>query len=216
MTAARDALKHDLLALIAEIDAGAAEGSDVVPMIDQLARLSPIPDPNNHLSAVAGSWTTLYAAFGAGRSKGKTHQDDSTLAIQTFKSFPDTPIRVKEILQEIGLETDAYNNVVRFETVEGACAGVIIIHGAYALDADDARRFQVVFHGAELRGTNGVDDAALRQAAGLSPDAALKRDFKPAKLYSDIVYLDETHRINKGGMGGVYVLERRGGPAISL
>jgi hypothetical protein len=98
MTATRDALKHDLLTLIADLDAGDAElsdGSDVIRMIDALAPLSPIPDPNNHLAALAGRWTTLYASFGAGRSKGKSREDDSTLASQTFKAFPETPIRVK-------------------------------------------------------------------------------------------------------------------------
>jgi hypothetical protein len=219
MATARDALKRDLLSLIEGVNAGEAgpeDGSDVKLMIDELARLSPIPDPNNHLSAVAGSWTTLYAAFGAGRSKGKSHQDDSTLGIQTFKAFPETPIRVKDVIQEIGLEANTYNNVICFETVDGACPGVIVIHGAYEPDAEDARRFRVGFHSAEIRGTNGSGEAALRRAAGLPDDAALKRDFKPAKLYSDVVYLDETNRINIGGMGGVYVLERRSEPAISL
>ena len=213
MTAAREALKRDLLS---SIDAGSPDGSDITRLIEALAPLSPIPDPNNHLAAVAGGWSTLYASFGAGRFKGKSHHDDSTLGLQTFKAFPDTPIRVKEIVQEIGLATNAYNNVVRFETVEGGCPGVVIIHGDYELDAEDARRFRVVFHGAEIRGAEGSDDAALRRAAGLPDDAALRRDFKPAKLYSDVVYLDETHRINLGGMGGVYVLERRTEEAISL
>jgi hypothetical protein len=219
MAAAREALKHDLLSLIADLDAGAADrsdGSDIARLIDALAPLSPIPDPNNRLPAVAGSWTTLYASFGAGRSKGKSHHDDSTLAVQTFKAFPETPIRVKDVIQEIGLASNAYNNVVRFETVEGACPGVIVIHGAYEPDTEDARRFRVVFHSAEIRGANGLGDAALRRAAGLPDDAALKRDFKPAKLYSDLVYLDESIRINIGGMGGFYVLERRSEPPISL
>jgi hypothetical protein len=219
MTAAREALKHDLLSLIADLDtvsADRSDGSNIARLIEALAPLSPIPDPNNHLSAVAGSWTALYASFGAGRSKGKSHHDDSTLGVQTFKAFPETPIRVKEVIQEIGLEANTYNNVVRFETVEGACPGAIIIHGAYEPDTEDARRFRVVFHSAEIRGTNGLGDAKLRRATGLSDDAPLKRDFKPAKLYSDVVYLDETMRINKGGMGGVYVLERRTEPAISL
>jgi hypothetical protein len=216
MTAARDALKHDLLALIAAFDAAPSDGSAIMRAIEALQPLSPIPDPNNHLSAVAGSWTTLYACFGAGRSRGKSHHDDSTLGVQTFKAFPEIPIRVEDVIQEIGLDVDTYNNVVRFETMDGACPGWIIIHGAYEPDAEDARRFRVVFHSAEIRGTNSLDDTTLRRAAGLSDHAPLKRDFKPAKLYPDVVYLDETMRINKGGMGGVYVLERRTEPAISL
>jgi hypothetical protein len=219
MTAAREALKHDLLSLIADLDtvsADRSDGSNIARLIEALAPLSPIPDPNNHLSAVAGSWTALYASFGAGRSKGKSHHDDSTLGVQTFNAFPETPIRVKDVIQEIGLASNTYNNAVLFETVEGACPGVIVIHGAYEPAAEDARRLRVLFHSAEVRGTDGLGDAALRLAAGLPEDAALKRNFKPAKLYSEVVYLDETIRINIGGMGGVYVLERRSEPPISL
>jgi len=219
MPATREALKHELLSLVAAFNSGDSSPPDfpeIVSAIDTLKALSPIPDPVNHLPSVAGSWTSLYASFGVGHSKGKSHQDDSTLSLQTFKAFPDIPIRVNDIVQEIGIVPNTYNNVVFFETITGSCRGIIIIHGTYEPDAEDPKRFRVIFNGAELRGLNDLDDAALRQALGLPDDYALKRDFKPAKLYSDVVYLDETTRINIGGMGGVYVLERRLDPAISL
>jgi len=219
MPVTREALKDELLSLVAAFKSGTSTFPDfpeIVNVIDTLKPLSPIPDPLNHLPSVAGSWTSLYASFGVGHSKGKSHQDDSTLGLQTFKAFPDIPIRVNDIVQEIGIDPNTYNNVVFFETMTGSCRGIIIIHGTYAPDVEDAKRFRVVFSGAEIRGLDGVDDAALRQSLGLPDDYALKRDFKPAKLYSDVVYLDETTRINIGGMGGVYVLERRLDPAISL
>jgi hypothetical protein len=219
MTPTRESLKHELLSVVGDFNSGkspAPEFSGIVSLIDTLKPLSPIPDPVNHIPSVAGSWTSLYASFGAGHSKGKSHQDDSTLALQTFKAFPDIPIRVNDILQEIGILPKTYNNVVFFETIAGSCRGIIVIHGTYEPDAEDSRRFRVVFNSAEIRGLDALDDASFRQSLGLPDDYALKRDFKPAKLYSDVVYLDETTRINIGGMGGVYVLERRLEPAISL
>ncbi len=219
MESARDTLKQELLSCVARFNAGTSsppEFPEIVAMVDELAPLSPVPDPARQLSSVTGSWSSLYAAFGVGHSKGKSHQDESTLSLQTFKAFPDTPIYLTEIIQEIGLEPNLYNNVVLFETTTHACRGVIIIHGTYQPDAEDDRRFRVVFHGAELRGPAGVDETAFRRSLGVDREYALKRDFKPAKLYSDVVYVDDTIRINIGGMGGVYVLERRSEPAISL
>jgi len=94
--------------------------------------------------------------------------------------------------------------------------GLIIIHGRYKCDPDNVKRFRVVFDSAEVRGAAGVSDGDIRRSLALPDDYALKREFKPAKLYSDIVYLDGETRINIGGMGGLYVLERRAEPAISL
>ncbi len=215
----RHVLKAELMSLLEDVNEGQSTTPDlpeIVGMIDNLVPLSPIPDPTRHLAAVAGSWISVFASFGFGRAKGKMRHDDSTLGIQTFKAFPETPIHVVDILQEIGLETNAYNNLVIFEPMDRSCRGLIIIHGNYEGDADNHKRFRVVFHGAELRGLNGADDDALRRALDLPADYALQRDFKPAKFHSDVVYLDETTRINIGGMGGVYVLERRAEPALSL
>ena len=219
MAATREVLKHELLSLVADFNSEKSiplDFTQLLDMVDALKPLSPIPDPAKEVASLAGSWTSLYASFGVGHSKGKSHQDDSTLSLQTFKAFPDIPIRVDNIVQEIGVFPKAYNNVIFFEAMTGACRGIIIVHGTYERDAEDFKRFRVVFYSAEIRGLDGLDDAKLRQSLGLPDDYALKRDFKPAKLYSDVVYLDDTTRINIGGMGGVYVLERRLEPAISF
>jgi hypothetical protein len=214
-----DDLKQDLLSRVEAFNTGQSGPPDyleVVALVDAISPRSPIPDPNHHLASVAGSWITLYASFGMGHSKGKSHHDNSSLALQTFKAFPDIPIRVSDIVQEIGLESNAYNNVVFFKTTTDGCAGFIVIHGRYECDPDNVKRFRVVFHSAELRGRQGISEADIRRSLTLPDDYALKRDFKPAKLHSDIVYLDDTTRINVGGMGVLYVLERRAEPPISL
>jgi hypothetical protein len=216
---ALDALKHNLLSLLEAFnagDSGPPDYAEIVALVDALAPLSPIPDPNNHLASISGSWISIYASFGTGHSKGKSHHDDSSLALQTFKAFPDIPIHVSDIVQEIGLESKVYNNVVFFRTAPHGREGLIIIHGCYECDPDDAKRLRVVFKNAENSGRDGVSETDLRAALRLPDDYGLNRDFKPAKLHSDIVYLDEDIRINIGGMGGLYVLERRTEPAISI
>jgi hypothetical protein len=210
-------VKQELLAVIDafNVDEAPTPPARLDVLIEAIQPLSPISDPAHQLPSVVGSWSNLYARFGVGHSKGKSHREESTLSLQTFRVFPDVAIRVVEILQEIDLEPKTYHNVVLFETLAGA-PGLVIIHGRYEPDDEDARRFRVVFYAAEVRPRDGLDEAGLRAALGLDPDALLRREFKPAKLYSDVVYLDEQIRINIGGMGGVYVLARRAEPAISL
>jgi len=210
-------VKQELLAVIEafNVDEAPTPPARLDVLIEAIQPLSPIPDAAHQLPSVAGSWSNLYARFGVGHSKGKSHREESTLSLQTFRAFPDIPIRIVEILQEIDLEPNTYNNVVLFETLAGA-PGLVIIHGRYQPDDDDAKRFRVVFYAAEVRPRDNLDEAGLRAALGFASDAPLHREFKPAKLYSDVVYLDEQIRINIGGMGGVYVLTRRAEPAISL
>ncbi len=210
-------VKQELLAVIDafNVDEAPTPPTRLDALIEAIQPLSPISNAARQLPSVVGSWSNLYARFGVGHSKGKSHREESSLSLQTFRAFPDIAIRVVEILQEIDLEPNTYNNVVLFETLAGA-PGLAIIHGHYQPDDEDARRFRVVFYAAEIRPRAPLDEAGLRAALGLEPDALLRRDFKPAKLYSDVVYLDDDIRINIGGMGGVYVLARRAEPALSL
>jgi hypothetical protein len=217
--AAREDIKIALLSLIRTIDEGggdAQNADELKGLIDSLTPLSPIADPINHLSALSGSWTNLYAKFGAGRSQGKSNHDDSTLGLQSFRAFPDIAVHITGIDQEIGIVPNAYNNVVFFETMGDRLAGTIIVHGTYEPDDADPKRFNITFYAAEIQPRDAETGMELRHALGMGADEPLKRDFKPAKFYSDVVYLDETTRVNFGGMGGVYVLERRPGPALSL
>jgi hypothetical protein len=217
VTAAREDIKTALLSLIRKIDEGDTQNANELPgLIDSLTPLSPIPDPINHLPAISGSWTNLYAKFGAGRSQGKSNHDDSTLGLQSFRAFPDIPVHITGINQEIGIVPNAYNNVVFFETMGDRVPGTIIVHGTYEPDGADPKRFNITFYAAEIQPRGIATGMELRQSLGMSADEPLKRNFKPAKFHSDVVYLDDTTRVNFGGMGGVYVLERRPGPALSL
>ena len=62
----------------------------------------------------------------------------------------------------------------------------------------------------------GGSDDAVRVQFGLEAGYPLRHELKPMKLHSDVVYCDESMRINFGSMGGVYVLERLPGPGKSV
>jgi len=95
-------------------------------------------------------------------------------------------------------------------------AGTIIVWGDYDLKPEAPQRYDVKFSAVELRPPEGVSAAAFRDAYGLPEDTPLHIEMKPPRLHSDIVYCDDDMRINFGGMGGVYVLERLHTPGKSV
>ena len=74
----------------------------------------------------------------------------------------------------------------------------------------------VEFYAIEMVPPEGVSAEELRAQFGLEEGSDLRRELKPPKLHSDIVYCDDDMRINFGGMGGVYVLERLNTPGKSV
>ncbi len=117
-------------------------------------------------------------------------------------------MHVTSIDQEIHADTRAYNNVVFVQNEDRSANGIVVMQGEFTGDADNPQRFGVAFYRVSLRAADGQSDAQLREQFGLQPDDALAKDFKPPRLHSDIVYLDDDLRINYGGLGGFYVLKR--------
>ena len=52
-------------------------------------------------------------------------------------------------------------------------------------------------------------------AIAFGPADPLVAELKPPRLHSNVVYLDDTYRINIGSLGGLYVLRRLAEPAVS-
>ena len=161
--------------------------------------------------AITGRWETLFAHFGARHSAGKPKVHDSNLKVHSFNRFPPSPIRVLRMCQEIDAATAAYNNVVDISAPGpdgNAVRGVIIIHGRYRGEDADRQRFDVEFYRAELRPGEGASEAEFRHAIAFAPEDPLAAELKPPRLHSNVVYLDNTYRINIGSLGGLYVLRR--------
>jgi hypothetical protein len=74
----------------------------------------------------------------------------------------------------------------------------------------------VEFYAAEVHGRTSRDTEALREQVAWTAPGTMAKQFKPPKLHSDIVYLDEDVRINVGGYGGTYVLRRLDEAPVSV
>lgn len=212
-------LKSALLKLVDKAPPGELLSPEDVQELDGLAsELSAhsLYVPAERLDVAAGNWETLFASFGPKHSAGKALVQDSDLAVQAFNHLPSAAIRVSGIRQEIDPPTAVYSNVILFSAPDGSADGVLVIHGRYMLDATRADRFHVAFDRAELRAGSAGDMAGLLRALGLAPDALTDASFKPPKLHSDMVYLDDDLRINRGNFGGLYVVARCPSPMISL
>jgi hypothetical protein len=185
-------------------------------LINQLTPLTPTPSPFAAQRFIESPWRSYFAQFGPKHTAGKPIQHETSLKLQSFSRFPDLPIRVLEIEQEIRVEGAHYNNVSQITTPDGQHRATLIVWGRYEVHADAPQRYQVAFYAVELVPPEGVSADALRAQFGMEADAALRIELKPPRLHSDIVYCDDDMRINLGAMGGVYVLKRLSTPGKSV
>lgn len=216
-----ESLKGELLRLIdsAEPEVGLSEEAfaRLDELVTQMSALSVYPEPIRTPERVEGRWETTFAHFGGRHSAAKTRVHMSTLRVQSFNRFPALPIRVTRIFQEVAVADSAYNNLIALEAPDGSASGHLIVRGRYREDPDhDPKRFAIEFHHTDLMPAPAVTPEALRAALGIEAGAPLSHALKAAKLYSDIVYLDDEIRINRGGLGGLYVLRRVNEPGLSI
>lgn len=185
-------------------------------LIEALLPHNPTPRPLDHQGFVESPWASHFAQFGPKHTAGKPIRHETSLKLQSFNLFPDLPIKVDELSQEIRVEGAHYNNVTEIMTPDEAHRARMIMWGRYQIAPDLPQRYSVDFYAVELIAPEGVDDETLRAQFGLEPGGPLRRELKPPKLHSDVVYCDEDMRINFGSMGGVYVLNRLSGPGKSV
>ncbi len=193
-----------------------AEKDQLRNWCDALCEHTPTPQPINEQSAAEGVWLTRFASFGAKHSDSQPLQHDTDLKLQSFGNLPSAPARVKRLHQEIEQSSKAYNNVVFIENAAGDTDAVILMEGVYSGDDENLQRYSVGFQRVSLQGLNGESDDALRQAFGIDGEGELSKEFRPPKLHSDIVYVDDDLRINYGSLGGFYVLQKLSEPGFSV
>ena len=176
-------------------------------LVTEMQAINPVPEPMNHQDKVEGHWTGGFAHYGSAHSRGKLLPAMSTLKTHTFGNLPAVPVLHIDGSQEIKVEDRSYNNVSRLENEAGTVQANCIVYGRYHADDDNPQRFHVRFYRYALVGLNGESDDHLREAFGLDADVLLDGEYKPPRLHSDVVYLDEDTRVNYGGNGGVYVMK---------
>lgn len=176
-----EALKRELSAVAAETDAGFEAGGEAVEAIKRLAAeleaANPTPIPARADALLKGRWRLLYSSFGL--------QRETTLARLSFNALPKTPVRVAGLWQEVDPATGLYDNIVDHEE------GSVVTLGRFTPASE--MRLDVVFTDMLATGLG---------AARVSIDNS-----KIPPLWSDVTYLDEGFRLNRGGFGNLYVLQ---------
>lgn len=216
----RETLKQKILDFLAQQDPSVLisepDKDQLRFMIDELVPHTPVPEPVNEQHKAAGVWVSLFASFGAKHSDEQPQHHTTNLAYLSFGNLPTATVHVTEVRQEIDADSKAYNNVIFLDNEDRSAKAVLVVHGRYAADSENPKRYGVSFSGVSLHGADGQSDDELRQQFGLAADTPLKKEFKPPTLHSDIVYLDDDLRINFGGLKGFYVLLKAERPAFSL
>jgi hypothetical protein len=185
-------------------------------LIKALLPHNPTPRPIDAQAFVQSPWVSHFAQFGPKHTAGKPIRHETSMKLQSFNVFPNLPIKVDELTQEIRVDGAHYNNVTEIMTPDEAHRARMIMWGRYQLEPDFPQRYSVDFYAVELVPPKGVDADTLCAQFGLEPGAPLWRELKPPKLHSDVVYCDDDMRINFGSMGGVYVLNRLNTPGKSV
>ena len=202
-------------ALLAHLDTASPDGglseqgfARLAELVTELRALSAYPRPAERPQVLAGRWVTVFAHFGARHSAGKPRVHESNLRIHSFNKFPELPIAVLAMHQEVAADGSQYDNIVSIAAPAGGARGEVVTRGRWAVDALNPQRLNIEFHRVELRPLAGVDAAALHSSLGAAPDLVPSAELKVSKLYSDVVYLDDELRINIGIQGGLYVLSK--------
>ena len=181
---------------------------EIHALMQELANNTPMPRPFDEQDKVAGPWGSYFAQFGPKHTAGKPIEHVTSFKLLSFGKFPDKPMRMVHIEQEIHHQSKDYNNVQIIEPVDGGMKAYFTVYGRYDVKEDNPQRYNVEFYRIALTGANGESDDDLRKAFDLAADTPLDVAMKPPKLHSDVVFCDDDMRINFGSMGGAYVMNR--------
>jgi hypothetical protein len=202
-------------ALLAHLDTAGPSGglseqgfTRLGELVTALSALTAYPRPAERPDVLAGRWVTVFAHFGARHSAGKPRLHESNLKIHSFNKFPELPIAVLAMHQEVAADGSRYDNVVSIAAPAGGARGEVVTYGRWVVDAINPLRLNIEFYRVELRPVERADAVALRSSLGAAPDLVLSAQLKVSKLHSDVVYLDDELRINIGIQGGLYVLSK--------
>jgi hypothetical protein len=218
-------LKHELYDLIAETKAGfAAEDPRVERLkavIYALAEQNPYTDSVRRADVHGGRWDAIYWSFGGqgqGRIKGQGTGVETTLADFSMQRLPPIPYIFLDNALENDPATGRYHFHARIKLGREKIPALQYTLGHYVPDETNGNRFLVDFHTFDIRPEDNrpVDDAFA--AAVGAPDATkLRAQFpKMPQLYTDIIFIDDELRIQRGQLDGHYVMKRSAEPMQSM
>ncbi|MEL7029031.1 MAG: PAP/fibrillin family protein, partial [Pseudomonadota bacterium] len=172
--------------------------------IDALARdveaLSPIPEPCKTPHDLNGRWRMLYSSFGL--------EQETTLRRLSFSRLPRLPIKIISISQEVNAGTGAYDNVLHGTTSSGLEI-VHVVEGRFEPDAEHMQRLQIAFTSTYVYPVDeSLSVAEFREALGADEEDVLAAGLMTQGLYSDVTYLDDDFRLNRGNIGNLYVIAK--------
>jgi hypothetical protein len=158
------------------LSVGGPEADEIVRLAAELEAHNPTPAPAHDGARLRGRWKLLYSSFGL--------QREATLARLSFNALPKTPVTVTELWQEVDPATGLYDNIVDHRE------GSVVTLGTFKPASD--HRLDVLF-------TDIV-------TTGMDPTRVPIDNSKIPPLWSDVVYLDDDFRLNRGAFGNLYVL----------
>jgi hypothetical protein len=180
----RATIKAELAEVAQATEAGFAAGGEQIERIKALAAAlesaNPTPDSARADALLFGRWELLYSSFGLER--------ETTLSRLSFNALPKTPVRVGSIWQEVDPASGLYDNIVDHDD------GSLVTLGQFKPSPENPVRLDIVFTDLLELGT-GSARVPINNA-------------KIPPLWSDVTYLDEDFRLNRGGFGNLYVLRK--------
>lgn len=222
----RNALRAELLALIATHKEGFAAGTPATQridaLIDELLPLSPYPDALDHPEVFRGHWAAEYHSIGklVGGAGAQNQGVGVTASLKVFSMgrMPDIPARFLGNGLEIDPPSGAYNFVAHFELGEKRVPCYHFSIAKYRRNESNLRRFQVDFEAIRVVPVDpAMTMAELAAAVGIDDPAQLDVTLQPTtKLWSDVAYMDDEIRIQLGQLGGHYVMRRTDLPMYSI
>lgn len=196
------AIKAELVDLSSRTEIGFDKEHPDVVRIKELAialeGFNPTVAPSRKRDLLRGRWRMLYSSFGVER--------DTTLGRLTFRKFPETPIHIQHIWQEIDPDTGLYDNSIALTGPDGTVS-MNVVRGRY--EPHDDHRMDVVFFDTFCATDDGRSAADYAASIGLEgPDALYQEIAKTPPLHSTLTYLDDDLRLNRGSYGNLYVVQR--------
>ena len=224
--ALREELREELLQLIKHnkegFSSGTPESKQINALIDELSCLTLYPNAISYGDIYKGHWVGDYFNFGSavGGDGAKNQGTGVTTSLRVFSMgrLPDIPATHVSSALEIDPLKGIYNFYSSLKIGKQQIPSHHFTYGRFSKKEENLNRFFVEFDGFEIRPKNpstSLQDYCKEIA--VNDEDQLQAVLSPSpKLWSDIVYMDDTLRIQLGQLGGHYIMVKTDLPMYSI